>query len=180
MKRPKTFQLLLSLAAVAAWAAGCATQNINPPQARVNTGYVDFHPDLTNELCWDVARFDQSKGDFKRAFSSLEPPEGGILRLAFTPGHYKLRVTFLNLPISKPADFEVDVQDGKITPVHVVLTDAGNTVITDKRVSVGSTAYGRYGRRTKFDTEDSDIFSVSAKVEDSIPYRVKEQTAYKR
>jgi hypothetical protein len=180
MKRPKTIQILLALAAMALWAAGCASPNVNPPQARANTGYVDLRADSTNELCWEVGQFDQAKGEFRRVFSSLEPPTGGILRLAFAPGRYKLRVTFLNFAIVRPAELEVEVQDGKITPVRVVLTDTGDSFVNSKKTTVGGTAYGRYGRRTKFDSDNADLFEVAAQPEAPVPYQVKEQITYKR
>jgi hypothetical protein len=36
----------------------CATGSVNPSRAHADTGYVDFHADSTNELNWQVARFD--------------------------------------------------------------------------------------------------------------------------
>ena len=82
---------------------GCATRSANPSQARANTGYMDFHADSPDELGWDVARFDDAAQSFKSVFSELEPPAGGVLRLAFPPGHYRVRVTFLNRVVSEPA-----------------------------------------------------------------------------
>jgi hypothetical protein len=90
MKPLKTTPFLLLFALLALWASGCVTQNVNPPQARANTGYVDFHADSAGELYWQVERFDDRAHSFKNVFSELEPPTGGFLRLAFAPGHYRL------------------------------------------------------------------------------------------
>ena len=117
------------IALLAMWVAGCAAPNVNPPQARANTGYVDFHADQAAQLCWEVARFDDRTKGFKSVFSELEPPPGGLLRLAFAPGHHRLRVAFLNRVIAEPVEIEVEVQDARITPVRVTLTAAGTALV---------------------------------------------------
>ena len=48
---------VLMLAAAGLFVVGCASPNVNPPQARVNTGYVDFYADSSEELNWQVRRF---------------------------------------------------------------------------------------------------------------------------
>ena len=87
---------------------GCASANVNPPAPRANTGYVDFFIELAAGLAWDIQRFDSSATGFKPAFSSLNPIEGPVLRLAFAPGHLQLRMTFLNRFIGEPSVVEVD------------------------------------------------------------------------
>ena len=174
MKQLKTLPFLLALAALAWWASGCATPNVNPPQARANTGYVDFHADPSGELCWEVARVDDRTQSLRILFSDLQPPPGGILRLAFAPGHYRLRVTFLNRVITQPAEVEVEVQNGKITPVCVVLTSAGTTQVETKEVSRGGTVRGRYGQRTRLGSDEAVMYGLSAVADLPVPYRVKE------
>ena len=176
--RSKTIPLLLAAAALAVCAPGCATRNVNPPQAHANTGYVDLHADSTNELCWEVAHYDETKPRFQRVFSELKPPPGGVLRLAFAPGLHKLRVTFLNLVVVQPAEVAVQVQDGRITPVRITLTEAGDALVRTKETSTGGTVYGRYGRRTKIGTDETATFQVSAEPEAPTPYQVKERTSY--
>jgi len=178
MKQNKTIQYLLPFVLLALWASGCATQNVNPPQARANTGYVDFQADPSAELCWDVARFDDRTQDFKSVFSELDPLADGVLRLAFAPGHYRLRVTFLNRVIAKPAEIEVEVQDGKITPVRVTLTAAGTAFVKTKSESYGGTAKGRYGRRTKYGSNESVMYDLSAVAAPPVAYQVKERMPY--
>jgi hypothetical protein len=180
MKQLKTIQFLLLFALLALWASGCATQNVNPPQARANTGYVDFHADSSGELSWDVARFDDRTQSFKSVFSELDPPPDGVLRLAFAPGHYRLRVTFLNRVITQPAEIEVEVQDGKITPVRVTLTNAGVALVETRETSRSGTAYGRYGRRTKIGSDETAMYGISAVAAPPVAYQIKERMPYAR
>ena len=158
--------------------AGCATPNVNPPQARANSGYVDFHADSPSELCWEVSSFDARTQSFRSAFSDLKPPPGGMLRLAFVPGRHRLQVTFLNRVIAKPAEIEVEVQDGKITPVRITLTDAGTTLVQTKEESRGGTARGRYGRRTKLGSGESVMYTLSAEAAPPLAYQLKERMPY--
>ena len=154
---------------------GCATGNVNPTKAKANTGYVDFHADSSSDLSWDVARFDERSQTFDSIFSELEPPQHGALRLAFPPGHCRLRVIFLNRVIAKPAEIDVEVQDGKITPVRVTLTAAGVSQVRTEQESRGGTAKGRYGRRIKVGSAETAMYSVSAVVDPPVAYRPKER-----
>ncbi len=165
----------LCLLFFALWLTGCATRNVNPPQARANTGYVDLHVDPAEELWWEVARFDESTRSFKSVFSEFEPPPGGVLRLAFAPGRHRLRVTFLNRVIAKPTEVEVEVLDGKITPVLVTLTEAGATLVRTTQESLGGTARGRSGRRTKIGSDETPIYGISAVADPPVAYRPKER-----
>jgi hypothetical protein len=154
---------------------GCATRNVNPTQAKVNTGYVDFHADSSSDLSWDVARFDERSQTFQSIFSELEPPQHGALRLAFPPGHCRLRVTFLNRVIAKPAEIDVEVQDGKITPIRVTLTAAGASQVRTEEESRGGRARGSYGRRTKVGSVEMAMYNVSAVAATPVAYRSKER-----
>ena len=180
MKQIKTIPFLLTFAVLALWFSGCATRNVNPPQARANTGYVDFHADASGDLCWEVARFDDRTQSFKSVFSELKPQPGGIARLAFAPGRHRLRVTFLNRVIRKPAEIEAEVQDGKITPVRVTLTEAGVAQVETKETSRGGTAYGRYGRRTQIGSDETTMYSLSAVADPPMSYQLKERMSYAR
>ena len=154
---------------------GCATRNVNPTQAKANTGYVDFHADSSSDLSWDVARFDERSQVFQSIFSELEPPQNGALRLAFPPGHCRLRVTFLNRVIAKPAEIEVEVRDGKITPVRVTLTAAGASQVRTEEESRGGRARGSYGRRVKVGSVETAMYNVSAVADPPVAYQTKER-----
>ena len=168
------------LAAAGLFVAGCASPNVNPLRARANTGYVDFHADSSGELSWEVARFDDRTQDFRSVFSEFEPPPGRVLRLAFPPGHYRLRVMFINRVVREPGLAELDINDGLITPVHVVLIPDGTTQVETKETRIGGTFKGRYGRGTKFGSDESTMYRVSAEAKPSVPYQVKEQMPYAR
>lgn len=162
------------------WAPGCATQNINPPQARANTGYVDFHADASTDLFWEVTRWDERAGSFERIFREFKSPQGGVLRLGFAPGRHKLRVSFLNQTITKPAEVEVEVQDGKITPVGVTLTATGTAFVRTKEESRGGTPYGRHGRRTKIGSDEIVTYDISTVAGTPVAYQLVERMPYAR
>jgi hypothetical protein len=178
MKQLKTIQFLPLFALLALWASGCATPNVNPPQARANTGYVDFHADPAGELYWQIERFDDGAQSFKKIISDLKPPAGGFLRLALAPGHHRLRITFMNRVIIQPAEIEIETQDGKITPVRVVLTSAGTAQVATKEVSRGGTAKGHYGRRTNYGSDETVMYGLSAVADPPVPYQIKERMPY--
>ena len=80
----------------------------------------------------------------------------------------------------EPGLVEVEVKDGMITPVHVALIADGTTQVETKKTSVGGTAYGRYGRRTTFSSDESTMYRVSAEANALVPYQVKERMPYAR
>ena len=166
------------LAGIGLIITGCASPNVNPPQARAKTGYVDLYADPSVALSWDVGRFEDRTQDFKDVFSELDPPQGGILRVAFAPGHYRLRITFMNLVVGDPGPVEVEITDGMITPIRVELTETGVTMVRTKKTNVGSTVYGRWGRSTKIGGSESATYRVSAVPQPPQPYRLKQQMSY--
>lgn len=181
MNLPKPSQFLLSLAVIGLlFVTGCASPNVNPPKARANTGYVDFHAGASDELNWQVSRWDDRSRDFRLVFWDLDPPPAAILRLAFVPGRHRLRVALLNRVITKPVEVEVEVQEGKIVPVRVTLTEAGTTLVTTKEQERGGTAFGRYGRRTKFGSAETTMYDLSAVPAPSVAYQLKEKMPYAR
>jgi hypothetical protein len=178
MKKLQTIQALLALAVLGLLASGCTSQNGVAAHARANTGYVDFYTDWADELCWQVERFDDRTQSFRTVYSEFKPPPNGVVRLAFAPGHHRLRVTFLNRTVPEPALADVEVKDGMITPVLMQFSDAGATTVQTKSTSVGSTAYGRYGRRTKIDSSENLTYNVRALPQPPQAYRLKQQMPY--
>jgi len=173
-------QSVAAILGLALLAFGCASANVNPSAPRARTGYVDFYAESGGSLAWDVRRFDTGANEFKSVFSELGPTEDGMLRLAFAPGHLRFRVTFLNRVIAEPALLEVEVQDGRITPVHVTLTESGVTSVQTKETSRGGTAAGRYGRRSKVGSDETKTYRVTAVPQESQPYRLKQRMPYAR
>src|SRR6266481_4554145 len=114
---------LFVMAVAGCLGGGCASANVNPQVPRANTGYVDYFADSGEDLYWEVQQFDASTQQFKKTFSRPDAAKDGFLRLAFRPGHYQFRISFLNQVITQPAFVEVDILDGLITPVRVQLTE---------------------------------------------------------
>jgi hypothetical protein len=169
---------LLGLALAVGFLVGCASSNVNPAIPKANTGYADLFTDSAEDLYWEVRQLNPATRQFQPVFSRLKPIEGGILRLAFAPGRYPLRLTFLNRFIAKPTEVEVEVQAGKITPVRVTLIEAGITSVQTKETSRGGTIYGRPGRRTKFGSDEAAMYGISAVVAPPVAYQIKERMAY--
>lgn len=170
----------LCLLLLALWLTGCATANVNPSQPTAGTGYADFHPAEPEELWWEVSRFDEPSQAYQKVFSELTPPKSGFLRLALAPGHHRMRVTFLNHAIAKPAEIDVEVQDGKITPVRVALTDAGTVSVRTVDQNAGGSTTGRYRRRVRIGSDESAMYSPSAVTQPPVAYQRKEQMPYAR
>ncbi|HVU07365.1 MAG TPA: hypothetical protein VHG89_02345 [Verrucomicrobiae bacterium] len=161
--------------AAALFAASCASPNVNPPKARSHTGYVDFFAGDTN-LCWQVDRI--SKGNTNQVYIQFGPLGEHILRLAFAPGHYEFRVTFLNHVITQAGIAEVEVKDGMVTPVLVILDETGKTLVRTRETSVGGTYYGSYGRNTRINTDETAMFQISLEPKDALPYKPKMEMPY--
>jgi hypothetical protein len=159
-------------------AFGCASANVNPPAPRANTGYVDFYSTTDAEVCWEVRDGGDSGNDFRTVFSDVKPVQGDVLRLPFKPGHHRLRITFLNRAILKPAQADVFVENEKITPLRVILTEGGATTVLSKQTTMGGTPSGRGGRRVKINSEESALFTISAVADAAVPYQPKEQMPY--
>lgn len=159
-------------------ACGCASSNINPPQARAHTGYVDLYSSTDAELCWEVREGNSCRCHFSTVFSNVKPVEDDVLRLAFRPGRHFLRITFLNRAVKSPADVDVDIQDGKVTPVQISLKALGSTTVLSKQTTMGGTPAGRAGRRTKINSTETSIFEISAVAEAAVPYQPRKQMPY--
>lgn len=169
---------LLGLTLLCLIAAGCASGNINSPVPRANTGYVDLYSESDADLCWDVRISHASGANFKTVFSDVKPVEGGVLRLAFVPGHHTLRITFLNRVITKPTLVDVDIENGKVTPVAVTLTEAGSTTVVSKQTIIGGSPSLRGGRQTKVNSDETVMYDISAVAAAPVSYKPKEQMLY--
>ena len=101
-----------------------------------------------------------------------------ILRLAFKPGTCQLRVTFLNHAILVPGVADVEVRDGRVTPVPVTLVPAGTVLVETKTTQTGGTYYSRYGRRTKISSDETTTYGLSTVAEPPVTYQLKEQMPY--
>jgi hypothetical protein len=177
VQKHKPFSILLATALLAAF--GCASNNVDPRIPRLNTGYVDLYSPTDDALCWDVSAAAQFDARFQKVFMDVKPVEGDLLRLAFTPGHVRLRITFLNRVISEPAIVNCEVRSGEITPVSVSLTSVGQTTVFSKQTTMAGTS-GASGRRTKVTSEETVRFDIAAIPGPFVPYQPKNQTHYTR
>lgn len=169
---------LFGLAVLGWLVGGCASRDVNPPQARAHTGYVDFRTEPSGELAWEVLRYDADKRDFRAVFTDFEPRPDRLLRLAFPPGHYRFQVTFLNRVLRGPGEVEVEVRDGMITPVRVALVPDGTVLVDSKEQRVGPSAKGRFGRTTRITSEETFLHRIEAKAGAPMAYQAKEELSY--
>jgi hypothetical protein len=165
---------LLALALLGLLAGGCASSNLNPASTRPHTGYVDFYAVNADDLCWDITDVKRNK----KAFYEFNPVKEPILRLAFKPGQYQLRVTFLNHVVLQPGVADVEVRDGLVTPVTVTLLPAGTALVETRSGQAGATYYGRYGRRTRIRSNEAVSYEVSVEPQPSVPFQPRSQMPY--
>jgi len=158
--------------------AGCTSSNISSPTPHANTGYVDFYSQSDTDLCWEVQASRASGANFKTVFLDVKPPEGGVLRLAFAPGQHTLRITFLNRVITNPAQVNVEIENGKITPLAVTLTEAGSTTVVSKQTIMGGSPSMRGGRQTRVNSDETVRYDISAVPAAPVSYQPKEQMSY--
>jgi len=153
---------------------GCVTNNVDPAQARPNTGYVDFYSTNGADLHWEV--IDTTSG--KKLFSEYQPVEGGVLRLALPPGRHHLQVQFRNRVVLESETKEIELRDGMVTPVQVRLEDMGTVLVREKEAQWGDSFSGRRGRVTKISTPESVAFRVVLEPGTPASYQPKAQMPY--
>jgi hypothetical protein len=156
---------------------GCATSDFNPASPRPNTGYVDFYTDSSMDLSWDVKTLDQGNGAVRTVFSEFDAVPGTILRVAVAPGKQRFKVSFINRATEGPQEVDVQVDNGKITPVHVVLSPVGTTMVDRQDYAIRGSAKG-YGRKRKFYSDTNQVYRLSLSAQPEQDYRVKEQMPY--
>ena len=153
-------------------AAGCATRDVNPPATRAGRGYVDLYTVPKTEAWWKVDVFDPRRQGYKEFSADFKAPAEGIFRVEARPGRYKARISFVNQAIEAPAEVEVEVREGLITPVQVTLNQGDSTyvrVVEDRVKNV---------YRNKATDYQQQRWRISALAQPPAPYTPKEQTAY--
>jgi len=165
--------LFVAFGVVGVW--GCGTTN--PASPRANTGYVDFFTDSDLGLSWEVKRASQPNGETQTVFSNFKPVEGTVLRLAAPPGKYRFQVWFMNTTTEGPQTVEVQVENGKVSPVHISLNPSGTASVDRKVYGFRPSAKG-YGHGTKIKRDESVVYQIGAAAEPLQDYRPKEQMSY--
>lgn len=157
---------------------GCASPEMNPAAPKPNTAYIDVYASAADSPAWEIRQWLPAANEFKTVFSSVRPVERRALRLAFSPGEQKLRITVLNRVIPEPALLDVKLVDGRITPISVQFAAAGSALVETREERRGATYKGRYGRNTVFGVEESKTWRVVASAGEAIPYKPLEQMSY--
>ena len=166
--------------AVAGWlpvlvlglAGGCATSDVDPSTARAGRGYVDLYTMPRTEAWWKVDVFDPNRQSYKEFTAQFKAPREGVFRIEARPGRHKARISFVNQAIEAPAEIEVEVREGMITPVQVSINQGDSTYV---RV-VGDRA--RDIHRNKVTDYQQQRWQISPVAQPFIPYTAKQNTAY--
>jgi hypothetical protein len=151
---------------------GCATPDVNPPTARTGRGYVDLYTMPKSEVWWKVDVFDPGRQGYKEFTAQFKAPGEGIFRVEARPGRHKARISFVNQAIEAPAEIEVEVREGMITPVKVTLEQGDSTyvrIVEDRIKDV---------YRNKAKDYQQQRWKVSAVAEPWVPYTPKQNTVY--
>jgi hypothetical protein len=154
------------------FASGCATPDVDPTAARAGRGYVDLYTVPKTEAWWKVDVFDPRRQGYKEFTAQFKAPGEGILRVEARPGSHKARISFVNQAIEAPAEVEVEVRAGMITPVKVTLETGDSTyvrVVDDRARDV---------HRNKVTDYQQQRWKISAAAQSPVPYTPKGQTAY--
>jgi hypothetical protein len=170
--------LAIALASLAL--GGCSTSNPNPPTPRANTGYVDFYTDSSLGLTWEIKCAEEGNVDqLRTVFSKMEPVPGTTLRLASSPGLHQYQVWIMNRVTAGPQPVQIQVENGKVTPVHVTLSPVSTNSVQSKKFGFRPSAKG-YGRGTKIVSEESEVYDINAAAGSPQPYQSKESMPYSR
>ena len=176
MKPLRCLILLCAVSGVLLLTNGCASPDVNPQAARSDRGYVDLFTRPKADVWWKVDVFNASRRDYKEFTAQFKAPEQGIFRVEARPGHYKARIGFVNQAVEAPAEVEVEVREGMITPVEIKLEQGGSSyvrVVEDR----GRAGFRTAGRNQVTDYSQS-LWQISATVQFPATYTPKENTAY--
>jgi hypothetical protein len=158
--------------ALAGLAGGCATSDTNPKNPRPGRGYVDLYLVPKADVWWKVDVFHTREQRYKPFTAQFDAPPQGILRVEARPGHYRARVRFVNQAVLAPAEIEVEVRPGLITPVRVMSQKAGSAYVRNVE--------DRFNPYKKNEVTDfpQHLWEITATVQPPIPYAPKTGMAY--
>ena len=176
MKPCRILITLYVLSGVLLLGNGCASPDVNPQAPKPGRGYVDFLTQPKEDVWWKVDVFDSRKQDYKEFTTEFKAPGEGILRVEARPGPHKGRISFVNQAIEAPAEVEVEVREGMITPVEVKLSRGGSSYVrtVEDRARSG---FNNAGRNEVTDSPQQ-LWQISAKALPPIPYMPKQNTGY--
>lgn len=152
-------------------ASGCAGPDVNPTSARTGRGYVDLYSQPKADVWWKVDVFD-TRGQAYREFTAQFHSAGSdIFRIEARPGSYKARISVVNGAVEAPAEVEVDVREGMITPIRVTgaVAGEGSFQVKEDRLRWEASRVRDYPQR---------IWRISASAQPPVPYAPKEDMRY--
>jgi hypothetical protein len=177
-RAPRLLQVgAVALASGFLFLAGCTISHRNPASPRANTGYVDFYTDMDLDLYWQIKEMDKAIGKFKIVFREFKSVDGNILRLPTAPGSHEFQVWMMNCVTDGPKTIRVQVEDGKVTPVHIALQPLGAISIDRKEYGFRGSTKG-YGRGTKIITDENEVYRIGPTAGTPEPYRPSEKMPY--
>jgi len=153
-------------------ACGCATPDVDPTAARAGRGYVDLYTVPKTAAWWKVDVFDPKRQGYKEFTAQFKAPGEDILRVEARPGSHKARISFVNEAIEAPAEVEVEVREGMITPVKVTIETGDSTyvrVVDDRAKDI---------HRNKVTDYQQQRWKISAAALPPVPYTPKSQMGY--
>ena len=176
MKPLRRLILLCAVSGLLLLTNGCASPDVNPQAARSGRGYVDLFTRPKTDVWWKVDVFDARQQNYKEFTAQFKTPEQAVFRVEARPGRHKARIGFVNQAIEAPAEVEVEVREGMITPIEVKLAQGGSSYVrvVEDRARSGYRTAGR-NRVTDY---SQPLWQISATVQPPVPYTPKANTAY--
>jgi hypothetical protein len=176
MKVRHSLTLLCAMSGILVLVNGCASPDVNPQASRPGRGYVDLYTQPKTDVWWKLDVFDTRSERYKELAAQFKAPEQAIFRIAARPGSHKARISFVNHAIEAPAELEVEVREGMITPVQVKLGkgDTSYVRITGDRAHSGL----RNAVRNEVTDYEQQRWQISATAQPPVAYTPKESTAY--
>jgi hypothetical protein len=169
-RTPGTFFIIAALC----WSvAGCATKKAS--HANSGNGYVDFFTD-EGSLEWKVYKVENG-GKPKTVFERHAQLDQRGLRLEFAPGHHRFQVTFLNRVIAKPAEVDVEVLAGRVTPVHVTFGKAVTSAVI-ATPTLNSTMVDPAGRRIDLEDNETITYELRASAASPVIFQPMDRMVY--
>ena len=155
---------------------GCASRDVNPAVARTDRGYVDLFTVPKKDVWWKVDVFDTKDQTYKEFTAQFNSPGQAIFRVEAKPGRHKALISFVNHPVEAPAEGEVEVVAGMITPVEVKL-EKGDTAYVRTVEDRARSGFATAGRNAVSDT-DQTRWKISSHALPPIPYAPKQDMNY--
>lgn len=171
MSAKQTLNLLSLAGGLMLMASGCAGPDVNPASARTGRGYVDLYSQPKADVWWKVDVFDKRGQAYREYTAQFHSAEANIFRIEARPGSYQARISVVNSAVEAPAEVEVQVREGMITPIRVTGVVAGESSfrVKEDRLRWEASRVREYPQR---------VWKISASAQPPVPYAPKEDMKY--